>query len=232
MAVWSLLALFFDDYIIPSPYAVFQISGELWNRDFTFHLYATLHRILLGVSGAFLLGTFLGLISYSFRIKEYMETTLVLFEVLPGIIVGLIFLLIFGTGNLAPIALIICLTTPLVAINTANTLLKKNLLLEHMILVSGGGKTQIIKDLYIPSLIPTLRANATIGMGSAVKIVVLGEFIATENGIGYLLNISKIYFNMKAVFFYLAILLLLILIFQILIGILFTILFQRFLYPD
>lgn len=232
IASWSLLAIFFDDYIIPSPWAVYQVSGQLGTMQFLQHLQATLYRIFWGFTGAFILGTIIGLISYSFRIKDYMETTMVLFQVLPGIIIGIIFLMIFGIGDLAPIALIICLTTPLVAINTATTLLKKNLLLEQMIIVSGGGRFQIIRDLYIPSLIPTLRGNCTIGMGSAVKIVVLGEFISSENGIGYLLNVSRIYFNMNEVFFYLVILLVLILVFQILITIFFMIFFQRFLYPD
>jgi ABC-type nitrate/sulfonate/bicarbonate transport system permease component len=38
-------------------------------------------------------------------------------------------------------------------------------------------------------------------MSMAVKVVVLGEFIGSQDGLGYLLNHARIVFDMKEVFF-------------------------------
>lgn len=189
-------------------------------------------RILAGFTISFGLGTGIGVLSYSLKITTTVETLLVLFQVIPGLILGVVFLLIFGVGSSAPVCLIITLSTPLIAINTANTLLKKNSFLEGVIRSFNGGFRDIVLDLYLPALIPTMKTNITMGLVMALKIVLLGEFIASENGIGYLINVSKIYFNMEAVFFYLLVILLLIVGFQIVVNSLFIIFFEKYLYPD
>lgn len=227
-----MLSLFFEPYIIPSPVSVIKNFEKLYNTTFLENLKVSTCRILAGFSISFVIGTAIGLLSYALKIMTTMETILALFQVLPGLILGMIFLLVFGVGSVAPICLIITFSTPMIAINTANTLMKKNIVLDGLIRSFNGGLKHIILDLYLPALIPTMKTNITTGLVMALKIVLLGEFIASENGIGYLLNVSKIYFNMEAVFFYLFVILLLIVGFQIVINCLFAIFFQKYLYPD
>lgn len=232
LVLWCILSLFFESYVIPSPLLVMENIGELCDRAFLENLRISMGRILAGFTISFGLGTGIGVLSYSLKITTTVETLLVLFQVIPGLILGVVFLLIFGVGSSAPVCLIITLSTPLIAINTANTLLKKNSFLEGVIRSFNGGFRDIVLDLYLPALIPTMKTNITMGLVMALKIVLLGEFIASENGIGYLINVSKIYFNMEAVFFYLLVILLLIVGFQIVVNSLFIIFFEKYLYPD
>ncbi|WP_166405053.1 ABC transporter permease [Desulfonema ishimotonii] len=232
LALWSLLSAFFEPYIVPSPPAVIKNISVLCDAVFRENFRISLGRILAGFCVSFGLGTGIGVLSYTLRISATVETVLVLFQVMPGLILGVIFLLIFGVGSAAPVCLIVTLSTPLIAINTANTLMKKNPFLEGVIRSFNGTFRHILLDLYLPALIPTMKTNTTMGLVMALKIVLLGEFIASENGIGYLLNVSKIYFNMEAVFFYLFVILLLIVGFQIVVNSLFVIFFEKYLYPD
>ncbi len=232
LALWSLLSVFFESYIVPSPLTVMGNIHTLCDAVFMENLRISAGRVLMGFCISFALGTAIGILSVTLKIATTVETILVLFQVTPGLILGVVFLLIFGVGSAVPVCLIITLTTPLIAVNTANTLLKKNPLLDGVIRSFNGGFRHILLDLYLPALIPSMKTNTTLGVVMALKIVLLGEFIASENGIGYLLNVSKIYFNMEAVFFYLFVILLLIVCLQIIVNSLFVIFFEKYLYPD
>jgi len=232
LAVWTVSSFFFEKYILPAPWSVMAKINSYLNSDFMLHLAVTLYRTLAGFIIAFIGGGVLGIIAFFFRLKDVTETFMLMLQILPGTIVGIIFMLMFGIGDAAPIALIVAMALPLMTINTTNTLLKKNSVMENVILGFGGTTRDLIRDLYIPALIPALRSNFTLGIGQAFKVVVLGEFIASENGLGYLLNLSKIYFDMNAVFFYLSALLVLALIIQVIGQFLFVIFFEKYLLPD
>lgn len=232
LALWSVLSGFFEPYIVPSPLTVVKDIGTLCDTVFMENIGISAGRVLTGFCVSFALGTVIGILSVTLKISTPVETILVLFQVTPGLILGVIFLLIFGVGSMAPICLIITLTTPLIAINTSNALLKKNPLLHGVIRSFNGGFRHLLLDLYLPALIPTMKTNITMGLVMSLKILLLGEFIASENGIGYLLNLSKMYFNMEAVFFYLFVILLLLVGFQIIVNCLFVLFFKKYLYPD
>jgi ABC-type nitrate/sulfonate/bicarbonate transport system permease component len=69
-------------------------------------------------------------------------------------------------------------------------------------------------------------------MGLGLKVVVLGEFIGSQDGLGYLLNVARIYFQMDKVFFYLIVLLLFMVLYEFFINLIFVIFFQKYLYGE
>ena len=229
--LWSLASLCFEDYIVPSPLAVAGGLGELRDHRFAGHLLATLPRAAAGFALSLSLGTVIGAAAFVFNAQAWVETLMVLFQVLPGLVLGIVFLMVFGVGGAVPVCLIVFLTAPLIAVNTAGALMKKDPRIENVIRSFGGGRRNLVLDLYLPALVPTLRANTTLGLVMSIKVVLLGEFLACEDGIGYLLNVSRIYFDMKAVFFYILVILLFIARCQVLVSLVFTICFKKYLYP-
>lgn len=232
LVLWSVLALFFPDYLIPSPIKV--LSGVVidMEKDFLYHLAITLFRVGTGFACAFLLGTAIGIFSAFVKKAHYINSFLVLFQVIPGTILGIIFLLILGIGSRVPIAMVVFLILPIVSINTANTLLKRNSLLEDYLYSIGGKRIHLMKIIYLPTLVPTFQSNLTIGFGLSLKVVILGEFIGSQDGIGYLLNLSKIYFKMDRVFFYLLVVLLVMGCFQVIQNLLFATFGRKYFFPD
>ncbi|MDM8537868.1 ABC transporter permease subunit [Desulfobacterales bacterium HSG17] len=231
MTIWSILSFFFEDYTIPAPLKVWQYIKHN-PFDLLIHFYISLKRVCIGFVISFLFGTVLGIGAYLLNRFAFMETTLVLFQVLPGTIIGIILLLLFGVGSWAPIALIIILTTPLIAIQTATAMSKTNLQLRQVIQSFGGGRRALTQDLYLPMLVPTFRANLSTGMVFSIKVVLLGEFIGSEDGIGYLLSVATIYFNMPAVFACLCLIVGSILLWQVGINVVYLVVFRKFLNPD
>jgi NitT/TauT family transport system permease protein len=231
--LWGILAIFFPPYILPSPVAVLAETSLYLNYDFLHHLAVTLYRVLAGFAWAFGLGSLLGMAAYSFGLTIPHNSFMSAVQVMPGTIIGIIFLLMFGIGHQTPIALVAFLTLPTIAINTANTLGKKNTSLEHYLISARGRRSHLVRYLYLPALVPTIQSNLTIGLGLALKVVILGEFIGSQDGLGYLLNVARVYFRMKEVFFYLFVILLVTVVFQIAQNSLFTTKWlKKYFYPD
>lgn len=226
--LWLILALVFPDYIIPNPWKVVSNAGSYINADFYYHLQLTMFRLLTGFIIAFLVSSALGIIAYILSIHEYTENILSLFQVIPGTILAIVFLIIYGVGDKVPIAMIIAMSIPIMTINTSTGLRGVNREQQEVVYVFGGSMPQVIRYVYIPALIPVFRSNLLIGTGLALKVIVLGEYIGCENGIGFLLNNARILFQMDKVFFYLLIIMLIALIFQIIINLIFVELFRRY----
>lgn len=232
VGIWFVLALFFPDYILPSPGAVLAATPSFLNGALLQHLGVTLVRVAAGFTLAFGLGSALGILAFTLRLTVPLNSFMVALQVIPGAILGVILLLLLGIGSWVPIALVALLTLPTVAINTANALTKRSIALEHYLLSAGGTRRHLVKHLYVPALIPTFQSNLSLGFGLALKVVILGEFIGAQDGVGYLLNVAAIHFDMKTVLFYLAVILLLSALFEIAQNFGFSVFLKKYFYPD
>jgi NitT/TauT family transport system permease protein len=231
-AAWSTAALFYPPYIIPAPWEVLNLLSAGLPENFGAHLLVTLWRTGTGFGLALLGGTLFGLWTYSRQWTAQANALLIALQVLPGTVLGVILLLVVGIGSTAPILLIAALTLPTVAINTLNGLSKKNLALEQYLQSIGSRRSMVLRSIYLPALVPVLQSNLSLGFSLAVKVVVLGEFIGAQNGLGYLLNRARITFDMQEVFFYLMVLLTFTLVFQAAQSLFFSLFLQKYFYPE
>lgn len=228
VAVWGVASLFYPAYVIPSPLAVLTNVASFLPQDFGHHLTVTFYRILVGFGLSYIVGTLLGILAFVQKWTRPLNSLMMALQVLPGVILGVIFLLMFGLGSATPILLVTFMTLPTIAINTVNGLAKKDATLEEYLVSLKSSRRNIARFVYLPALVPVLESNLSLGVSLSVKVVVLGEFIGTQDGLGYLLNNARIYFNMKEVFFYLVVLLLFTLAFQAIQSALFAIFFRKY----
>ncbi len=231
MGIWSLASLFFEPYVLPSPLEIVGNLDRHATPDLVDHLRITFLRVMAGFLLSFAAGTLVGILGHVLNVTPWVEGAMMMVQVLPGIILGVILLLMVGMGSLAPVLLIIILTTPLIAMNTAAGLARRDPLLENVVRCLGGKSRHLVRDLYLPMLVPAMRANAGTGMTMAVKVAILGEFVAADNGLGHLINVARIYFDMEAVLFYVVVILVLVLGFQLVLGTVFFVFFKKYFYP-
>lgn len=232
LAVWGGVSLLYPPYIIPSPADVIAGISDYLPIDLAHHLVVTLGRIITGFLIAFVIGTAGGIVTVLVRADKPVNSLMVALQVVPGTILGVIFLLMFGIGNATPILLVAFLTLPTLAINTVNGLSKRKSTTEGYLRSIHATNWQLIRYSYLPALVPVLQSNLSLGMSMAVKVVVLGEFIGSQDGIGYLLNNARILFNMREVFFYLLVLMAFSLGFQALHTLVFTVSLKKYAYPE
>lgn len=222
LAVWALISQFYESYILPSPREVItEFSSLLQTKNVTYHYFLTLYRLLIGFLISFFLGTLIGIISYILKVNNYIENIMSLLQVVPGVIVASLFILFVGVGSSVPIGMIIVMITPIVATNTVNGLLDHTKELVEVINVFGGNTFDVVKHVFIPKLLPVFKTNFLVCTALSLKIIILGEYVGCQDGIGFLFNNARIFNNMTEVFSYLLIIILTALIFQIFIQALF-----------
>lgn len=232
LLIWWILSMIYPPYIIPKPYEVLKNTKNYFDNNFLYHFLLSIYRTFAGFFISLVIGTFLSLITHSTKMQSTISIFLALFQVIPGTILGIIFLLLSGIGSSTPIAMVASLTISTVFINAVSVLLKSNQQLEAVVKVFGGKRRQIVKYVLLPSLIPITRSNLTLGMGLGLKVVVLGEFIGSQDGLGYLLNVARIYFQMDKVFFYLITFLLFMVIYEFLVNLIFLIFLNKYIFSE
>ena len=231
LMAWGGMALFYPPYILPSPIETLKAAGGI-SSDLTYHLMITLMRILAGFGLAFLSGTTAGILATFLGWQKPLNTIMVTLQVVPGTILAVIFVLLFGIGNLTPTLLVTFLTLPTIAINTANTLSARNKEGEAYLKTLNATRWQLMRFSYFPALVPVLQSNLSLGLSLAVKVVVLGEFIGSQDGLGYLFNHARLIFDMQEVFFYLLILMAISILLQSLQTLVFSIPLRKYAYPE
>jgi ABC-type nitrate/sulfonate/bicarbonate transport system permease component len=91
-------ALFYPPYIIPSPLTVITDLPSYLPENFAYHLGITLYRTVIGFSLAYVAGTLLGILAFTKKWVKPLNSLMLALQVLPGVILGVIFLLMFGLG--------------------------------------------------------------------------------------------------------------------------------------
>jgi NitT/TauT family transport system permease protein len=232
LAAWLVAARFFPDYILPSPAAVWRTAPAILDAGFAPHLALTVQRLLIGFALAFGIGSAAGILAFTLRLTGALSSAMVALQAMPGAILGVILLLIFGIGEWVPIALVALLTLPTMAINTANALTRRDLRLEQYMRSAGARRRDLVRYLYVPTLIPTFQSNLSLGFGLGIKVVVLGEFIGSQAGLGYLLNVAMIRFAMPAVLVYLWVILIITALFEMGQSLFFDLFLGKYFYPS
>ena len=191
LLVWELSATFglVNPFITSSPSRIVKTIGELYqNGSLFYHINTTLQETLLGFFLAVALGYSIALLLWWSEIfRKISEPYLVVLNALPKIALGPLIIIWCGTGSKAIIfmtvliGLIVAILNMLSGFNATDE--NKLLLLKSM----GATKGQILTKLIIPSSLPEFISMLKINVGMSWIGSIMGEYIVSKAGIGYLI---------------------------------------------
>ena len=158
-------------------------TGELW-----IHIGTTVYETVIGFIIATALGTLIALgLWWSENFRKIAEPYIIVLNSLPKIALGPIIIVWFGSGTKSIVFMTVIITIIVTIITMQNGFLAtdkgKIMLLESM----GAGKTTIMKKLVIPQSIPTFISCLKINVGMAWIGSIMGEYLTSKQGIGYLI---------------------------------------------
>lgn len=190
--LWQLLVdmLEIPTFLIPSPSDVVITMFEK-RIVLTKHIFITLYEILLGFSIALIFGIFLAIgIVYVRFIEICIMPLVVIFQVLPKVAVAPLLVMWMGYG-LAPkivVTFLICFFS--VVINTVAGLLGTDI--DHIDLMHSfkATKFQIFWKVQLPNALPQMFSGFEISITAAVIGAIIGEFVGSESGLGYLILVA------------------------------------------
>lgn len=191
LGIWELIAglRIVDPFIISSPSRIAIMIADLARDGSLFyHIGTTLWETLVGFAVAVALGTFIAIaLWWSETARKVLEPYIVVLNSLPKIALGPVIIVWFGTGSSAIVFMTVLVGIIVAIMNMLGGFLatdkNKILLLRSM----GATKRQILFKLVIPSALPQFIGMLKICVGMAWIGSIMGEYIVSKAGLGYLI---------------------------------------------
>ena len=172
------------------------LEGNLFN-----HILVTVYETFISFSLATILGTIIAIILwYSKFLYKVLEPYLTIINSLPKVALGPIIIIIFG-ANINSIIIMALLISLIVTISNVyngfvNTDVNKIKLLKSF----KASKWQTLWYLVIPNNYHVIVNCLKINVSMSLIGVIMGEFLVSKEGIGYLINYGSQVFNLNLVF--------------------------------
>jgi NitT/TauT family transport system permease protein len=182
---------------IPAPFSVGKtlaqlfLTGEIWP-----HLVATFTAALGGLALGLVLGTILGaLAAVTPFVGELLEPVMIGLNAVPRVVLAPLFVIWFGIGLGSKVALAVILVAVLVFFTVFTGIRGVDKRLVERVTTLGGGRWDLLREVYLPSVTAWLLGNLKVAVGFAFTGAVVGEFVASTKGLGYLLSFAQSSYN-------------------------------------
>jgi len=192
-AIWEVAvdALRIKPVILPAPSLIFMTIVKHWS-----YLAINSWPTLLAVGGGFLVAAALGFaiavgIAYSRWISDLTYPFLVAAQVLPKVALAPLFLIWFGFGLTPKVVIAALIAFFPIVINTARGLVSVEQELVQYMNSLGASWREIFFKISLPWALPYIFASFRIAITLAVVGAVVGEFISSDSGLGYVISYAN-----------------------------------------
>ena len=199
VGLWEALARLgvINPFYVPPPSKVaatlFTLfaDGEIWT-----HIEATFEAALLGLALGVIVGAALGaaaaLLPY---IGEILDPVMTVLNAVPRIILAPLFVIWFGIGIASKVAVTFVLIAVLFFFTVYSGIKEVDQRLVDRVRTLGGGRAVLLREVYLPAVTAWALSQLKVAVGFAFTGAVVGEFVASSRGLGYLLSFAQSTFN-------------------------------------
>ena len=186
---------------LPTPYTVLKTFGTLFSHDLWGQIGDSLSLAGFGLSIGVILGFSLGLMSGLSRIgEELFDAPLQMLRTVPFLALIPLFVVWMGIGELPKVALISLATTFPMYINTAAAMRNVDRKVVEAARSYGLHGIRLILEVIFPLSLPGLLTGLRFSLSLSVLALVGAETIASNGGIGYLINQAEQFQQTNIVF--------------------------------
>ncbi len=192
-AVWEALVdvLKIKPVILPGPSLIFLSMVKNWA-----YLMKNTWPTLIEVGGGFVIAAAFGFaiavgIAYSRWVSEVSYPFLVTAQVLPKIALAPLFLIWFGFGLTPKLVIAALIAFFPIVINTARGLTSVEPELIQYMRSLGASWREIFFKISLPWALPYIFSSFRISITLAVVGAVVGEFVASDSGLGYVISYAN-----------------------------------------
>jgi NitT/TauT family transport system permease protein len=198
LAIWQAMSVAYDlQLILPPPLAVARtivdtltLSTDRWlyGPNIYEHLAASFGRAISGFAIASAFAIPLGLFVGRFRsVREYVDPVIRLLYPIPGIAWIPLAILWFGLGNAAVIFVVFIAEFFPLYFNTEAGARNINPVLVDAARCFGAKRLTLLWRVILPASTPYIITGMRIALGGAWRMIVAGEMLASQSGIGSVL---------------------------------------------
>jgi NitT/TauT family transport system permease protein len=165
------------------------------------HLLVTLEETAL----AFVIGTISGLVvglwlGLSPTASAILDPYIKAMNAMPRVVLAPIFMVWFGLGIWSKVALGVTLVFFIVFFNVYQGVKEVSPVVLNNIRMLGANRRQLLRHVYLPSATSWVFSSLHTSVGMAFVGAVVGEYLGSANGVGYLIHMAEGSFDINTVF--------------------------------
>lgn len=203
IAIWQILADFniINTFIFSSPKKILNTIINLYNNENLFsHIWVTVYETFLSFSIATILGVIIATILWwNKRIQRIIEPYLTILNSLPKVALGPIIIIWFGAGIKSIIFMALLISLIITIINVYEGFNNTNKNKIKLMKTLKANKYQIFFKLILPNSTNNIISALKINVSMSLIGVIMGEFLVSKKGIGYLILYGSQVFNLSLV---------------------------------
>jgi len=192
VVIWEVLVRHFQipGWILPAPSAIVQAMVE-WRSELVEHTMVTLYETLAGFALSILISIPLAVaVVYSPLLRNTIYPILLAMQSTPKVAIAPLLALWIGFGAAPKIIVVFLVCFFPIVVATASGLTAVPASLIDLIRSLSASPMQTFIKIRFPTAMPHIFVGLKIAITFAVIGAVIGEFVGSENGLGYLILIS------------------------------------------
>ncbi len=201
--IWELLAKYeiINTFISSSPSKIINTIMDLYKTNNLFkHIWITIYETIL----SFGLGTILGIIIavilwWNNFLYKVLDPYLTVINSLPKVALGPIIIIYFGANINSIIIMALLISVIITIITVYNGFTETDINKINLLKSFKATKWQILKMAILPSSYSTIISSLKINISMSLIGVIMGEFLVSKEGIGYLIMYGSQVFNLNLV---------------------------------
>lgn len=202
IVVWQLVVSIFHPpaFLLPAPADVWS---SIWNGNLRWptHIWITLQEAVGGFALAVVTGLALGiLIAWSEILSRTVLPFLVVFNTLPKVAIAPLFIIYLGFGVFPNMVTAATIAFFPMVINTSIGLMQTDEDLIDLARSLNAPKWKIFLRLRLPNATPYILSALKVSTTMAVTGAMVGEFVASQGGLGNLLIATQVSLQMDIAF--------------------------------
>lgn len=190
-ALWEIAAnlRWINPFITSQPSRVLETLKNLYNQgDLFYHTWVTIYETVIGFTLGTILGTIIAIILWwSDFLAKVLDPYLVVLNSLPKIALGPILIVWIGSGQMAIIAMALLVSIVVTILGVYSGFAQVDPDRIKLLKTFGATKLQILQKVILPGSVPTIISALKINVGLSWVGVIVGEFLVSKAGLGYLI---------------------------------------------
>ena len=203
IGIWEFLANknIINTFITSSPKKILETIYSLYqSNNLLKHIWITIYETFISFSLGTLIGLFIAsLLWWNKNIAEVIDPYLTILNSLPKVALGPIIIIWVGAKVSSIIIMALLISVIVAIINIYQGFMETDNLKINMFKAFKASKWQIYSKLILPNSISNIMNVIKVNISMSLIGVIMGEFLVSKEGIGYLITYGSQVFNLNLV---------------------------------
>jgi NitT/TauT family transport system permease protein len=202
LLVWEALYLIFQipQFVIPAPSGIFAETWE-WKYRLIGHTWVTLYETIGGFALSVGIGTPLAvMLVYNPTVRNALYPLLVIAQSVPKVAIAPILLLVLGAGEVSKIVVAFLVAFFPIVVDTATGLAGTPAELIDLSRSYRASQLKTFLKVRFPMALPFFFSGLKVAITLAVIGAVVGEFVGSDKGLGYVIVSATSYWKANLAF--------------------------------